>query len=270
MIWRLGLRYELSDDVMAYFTYSTGFRSGGFSPRATTAEVLATGQDPEKLTNYELGWKSRWFDDRLQLNGAVFHMIYDDMQIETSIPGGPSGQQQAVANVGKAEINGAELDVVALLTDQWTLSGNLGVLDADYKEFFTDLYSTRTPADYTHLHLRRAPKLTYAIASTYRVSVPTGNVALRVSYDWRDDYEGTLNNHPGTQVKSFGLLNASIVYDHGSNWSVSAYGNNLTNEDSFTHTFVVAPTPQGGSFWKFANPRAPRTYGMEVVYRFGE
>lgn len=126
VIYRLGLRYEFSDDLMTYATYSTGFRSGGFSPRANTLDVLSQGQAPETLKNLEVGLKSELFENRLQLNGALFSMQYEDMQIETNIPGGPSGQQQGFDNIGEATINGLELDFVALLTENWTLSGNAG------------------------------------------------------------------------------------------------------------------------------------------------
>lgn len=269
VIWRLGLRYEFSPSVMSYFTYSTGFRSGGFSPRANTLEILNRGQDPETLKNYELGVKSELFDNRVMLNAALFHMKYEDMQIETSIPGGPSGQQQGFDNVGEATINGLEIDFVALLTSNWRLSGNAGWLDAEYDEFFTDLFGVGTPQDFTYLKLRRAPELTYSVQTDYTLPAAGGDVSFRLAYSWRDDYEATLTNHPGTEIKAFGLLDASISYDHGNTWSVSLFGRNLTDEDEFAWTFAVTPAPDGSSFWNMAYPRTPRTYGVEFVYNLG-
>jgi iron complex outermembrane receptor protein len=269
VIWRLGLRYELSGGDMVYASYSTGFRSGGFSPRAATVEVLERGQDPEKLTNYELGARTRWLDNRLQLNVTLFHMIYDDMQIETSLPAaGGNGQQQGFDNVGEATIEGIEVDLLAQLTDNWTLSGNLGLLDAEYDSFFTDLYAEGTPRDFSDLELRRAPEVSYSLSSNYEQDIGAGTVNFRVSYNWRDDYEGTLNNHPGTQVESFGVLDASIGYRFN-DWSVAAYGSNLTDEDAYSHTYAVVPNALGGTFWKFATPRVPRTYGVQLTYEFG-
>lgn len=270
VIYRLGLRYAFSDDLMTYVTYSTGFRSGGFSPRANTLDVLGKGQAPETLHNFEVGLKSEWFENRFQLNGALFSMTYEDMQIETNIPGGPSGQQQGFDNIGEATINGLELDFVALLTENWTLSGNAGWLDAKYDKFFTDLYGTGTPADFTDLDLRRAPKFSYSLTSTYTVPLSSGDLSFRAGYNWRDDYEGTLNNHPGTAIEAFGLLDISATYDHHKNWSVSLFARNLTDEDAYSHTFAVTPAADGSSFWVFATPRMPRTYGIELAYSFGE
>jgi iron complex outermembrane receptor protein len=270
MIYRLSLRHEFDNANMVYATYSTGYRSGGFSPRSATVEVMQNGQDPEHLTNYEAGARTRWLDNRLQLNATVFHMIYDDMQIETSLPSNnpDNPQQQGFDNVGKATIDGLELDFVARATDNWTLSGSLGLLDAKYDEFFTDLYNTGTPEDFTHLELRRAPDVTYSIASNYGREVGPGDVNFRVSYNWRADYEGTLDNHSGTDIDAFGVLDASLSYQW-QGWTAAIFGNNLTDEDAYSHTFAVVPNSLGGTLWKFATPRAPRTYGVQVTYEFG-
>jgi iron complex outermembrane recepter protein len=270
VIYRLGLRYEISTDDMVYATYSTGFRSGGFSPRAATIEVLQKGQDPEKLTNYEVGAKTRWLDNRLQLNAALFHMIYEDMQIETSLPASNgNGQQQGFDNVGKATIDGVELELLAQITDNWTLSGNIGLLDAKYDSFFTDLYSEGTPHDFSNLDLRRAPKTSYSIASDYKQPIGPGVATLHVAYNWRSHYEDTLNNQSGTDIDAFGVLDASLGYDY-ENWSAALFGRNLTDETAYSHTFAVVPNAQGGTFWKFATPRQPRTFGVQLTWRFGE
>ncbi|HEX5649694.1 MAG TPA: TonB-dependent receptor [Steroidobacteraceae bacterium] len=270
VIWRLGLRHEFEGGNMVYATYSTGFRSGGFSPRAATVEVMQRGQDPESLTNYEAGLRSRWLDNRLQLNLTLFHMIYDDMQIETSLPSDnpDNPQQQGFDNVGKATIDGVELDFVGRVTDDWTLSGSLGLLDAGYDEFYTDLFATGTPEDFTHLELRRAPDVTYTVASDYARDIGPGNAHFRVSYNWRSDYEGTLDNHSGTAIDAFGVLDASLSYSWG-NWTAALFGTNLTDEDAYSHTYAVVPNSLGGTLWKFATPRVPRNYGVQVTYEFG-
>jgi iron complex outermembrane receptor protein len=269
-IWRLSLRHEFDGGNMIYATYSTGFRSGGFSPRAATVEVMQQGQDPESLTNYEAGARTRWLDDRLQLNLTLFHMIYDDMQIETSLPSSnpDNPQQQGFDNVGKATIEGLELDFAARVTDNWSLTGNVGLLDAQYDEFFTDLYATGTPSDFTYLELRRAPDVTYSLASDYGWTMGPGDANFRISYNWRSDYEGTLDNHSGTSIDSFGVLDASLTYQWN-DWNFALFGTNLTDEDAYSHTYAVVPNSLGGTLWKFATPRVPRNYGVQVTYEFG-
>jgi len=96
---------------------------------------------------------------------------------------------------------------------------------------------------------------------------PQKDLGFFIGYNWTANYAGTINDQPGTHIDSFGILDASLTYKLRG-WNVAAFGNNLTNEGAFTHTYAVGPTPQGGSLWKFANPRVPRTYGVKVTYRF--
>ena len=287
LMYRLGVRYKFTDDVMAYFTTSTGFRSGGLSPRAQTPEVLAAGYKPENLTNYEVGLRSSFFDRRLQLNLTAFHMDYKDMQIELAVPsldseGNPvgTGTQLAIKNAGKAKIDGAELEAEWLVADWWRLSGNVGVLDAKYDELFVNLWGDQDangnllpPQDESHLDLRRAPKLTYTATSAMNWNLGDGNLAWRASYSYTDNYEATITNYPGTQIKSSVFVDSSIIYSLSS-WSFSVFGRNLTNEKSWTHNYVVNPVrptatdPAPGSLWRFAQKHAPREIGMEVMYKF--
>jgi iron complex outermembrane receptor protein len=275
VIYRWGVRYQFTDDLMAYFTNSTGFRSGGFSPRGSTPETLAAGFAPETLTNWEAGLKSTVFDGRLKLNATVFHMVYDDMQIEVSLPAPNvgTGNELAIKNVGKAEFNGLEFEFDLLIQDWWRLSGNAGWLDAEYKDFVADIYGDGIIADESGLELRRAPELTYSLSNTFEWAVQDGMLTWRTGYNWRDDYQATLTNHGGTQIESFGLLETSVSYEVDE-WRVSLFGRNLTNEDSYTHDYVVSPlrpapgADTSGSFWKFATVRAPREFGVELLYSF--
>lgn len=274
-IYRLGARYQFNEDLMVYLTNSTGFRSGGFSPRASTQASLSEGFGPETLTNWEAGIKSTLWEGRLKLNATVFHMIYEDMQTEVSLPAPnvATGNELAIRNIGEAEFDGAELEFDLLLTDWWRFSGNIGLLDAKYTEFVADIYGDGIVADESDLNIRRAPELTYSVQNILDWSVAGGLVSWRVSYSWRDDYESTLTNHPGTQIESFGLVDSSLTFERDQ-WRVSLFGRNLNDDDSYSHDYVVTPNrPQQGvnnpgSLWKFATVRSPRELGLEVAYSF--
>ena len=75
------------------------------------------------------------------------------------------------------------------------------------------------------------------------------------------------------KIEAFGLLDSSLTYERDE-WRVSVFGRNLTDDDSFSHDYVIAPNrPQPGvqnqgSFWKFATVRSPREFGLEVTYSF--
>jgi len=269
-IYRLGLRWEPTDDLMAYALYSSGWRSGGFSIRGATPEVLQTGFKPETLDNYEAGIKTSLLDNRMRLSAAVFYMEYDDMQQEVNIPGGATGNQDAVLNVGSATLQGVELETTVILGDYFSLDFNGGYLDASYDEFKGRLFGGQSvDADNSNLDMRRAPKWTYTAALNYQQDVYEGTLTGRVSYNWRDSYEGTVTNWPNTKIDAYGTLDASLSYEFG-NWRIGAFGRNLTDEDQYSHTFVAAPNLDGSSQLIFTTPRPPRTYGMELVYQFGE
>ncbi|GAB3114267.1 TonB-dependent receptor [Aestuariicella hydrocarbonica] len=274
-IYRWGARYQFADELMVYFTNSTGFRSGGFSPRASTEASLSSGFAPETLTNWEAGIKSTWFDGRLKLNATLFHMVYEDMQIEVSLPAPnvATGNEIAIRNVGEAEFSGVELEFDVLLSEWWRVSGNAGWLDAKYSNFNADIYGDGIVADESNLEIRRAPELTYSLQNVFDWSVGDGLMSWRTSYSWRDGYASTLTNHPGTEIESFGLLDTSLTYELDQ-WRISLFGRNLTDEDSYTHDYAVSPnrptagTENPGSLWKFATVRSPREWGLEVTYTF--
>ncbi len=75
--YRLNLDYQWTQDLMTYVQYSTGFKGGGISPRPYFPEQIL-GFGPEELNAYEFGWKSRFFNRKLQANGAVFYNDYKD------------------------------------------------------------------------------------------------------------------------------------------------------------------------------------------------
>jgi len=278
-IYRVGARYHFTDNVMGYITRSTGFRSGGLSPRAIDPEYLAQGYDPEELTNHEIGLRTTLFDDTLILNLTAFDMEYEDMQIELAIAADrPPGTQNFVVNAGSATIQGIEMDFNWLATDWWRISGNVGTLDCEYDELNVNLYgfSSITGAEYpardeSNLELRRCPELSYSLTSTMDWEIAGGVVTWRTSYSWTDEYEATTTNYPNSGVEETGMLESSVSYDR-EKWQVSLYGRNLTDEDSWTHNYVVNAFREdidgNGALWRFAQRRAPREIGAELLYKF--
>ena len=102
------IAYNFTDDVMAYFRYAQGYKSGGFDQRfaGQTPSGLPSSFDSETTDTYEIGLKSEWFDNTLRLNLAVFHTDYDDVQVivrETFNP--------LTFNAGEADIDGGELEI---------------------------------------------------------------------------------------------------------------------------------------------------------------
>lgn len=120
---------------MAYFTYSKGFKSGGFDMRgnALLSPDTKNGYNAETANNYELGLKSTLLDDTLLLNLAVFYDPYTDAQIqlgEVTINNGLPANVTFTTNAGKQINEGAELQSAWRATRALTFGANVGYLDS--------------------------------------------------------------------------------------------------------------------------------------------
>ena len=111
---KVNLQYQIDPDHMVYLTYSTGFRPGGNNRRVGVASY---GDDT--LTNYELGWKTSWFD-RLRWNGAVFEEKWYNMQLAVTGANGIT----SIVNAANAEVKGVETELEWLVIDNLNLSAS--------------------------------------------------------------------------------------------------------------------------------------------------
>ena len=124
---KLGLQYNVNDDVMLFAVYSEGFRPGGGN-RNRNAQTLPLTFDSDILENKEIGLKSTWFDGRLQVNASIYQMTWADTQVQIVDPAQAYFGQTfvwVVANLGDAEVEGWDLDVSALLTENWLIGFNM-------------------------------------------------------------------------------------------------------------------------------------------------
>jgi outer membrane receptor protein involved in Fe transport len=129
---RGNLSWHITPDIMVYYTYSQGFRPGGFnqngnSPHAFTPAIvpqyfIPTSYKSDKLTNNEIGWKTEFFDHRLQWNGAVYRENWDDVQVAFFDPG-VAGNIFFNSNGQNFLVKGVETSLLSRVTSQLTLQG---------------------------------------------------------------------------------------------------------------------------------------------------
>ena len=260
---RITATYDIDDDTMVYGTYSVGYRSGGFNGRVGSLVEARQPYDPETVDNYELGIKAELLDNRLRINANVFYMEYDDKQEELQLPDdNDTGQKTVVENASTAEIKGIEIDVQAFINNNLSLRGNLGYLDTSYDDFgYTDINGDFV--DLSNLEFRRSPDWTASLDATYEWDVAGGNAWIRGSYHYLADHYVNVTNSPELKNDAQNLIDASVNYSING-ITVSLFGRNLTDEDGYSHGYDVA------GLWSYAHTRAPRTWGAEVVYQFGE
>ena len=129
---RANLSWHLTPDVMLYYTWSQGFRPGGFDENGGTPHIygadgkyqflLPRSWDSDKLTNNEIGWKAEFFNHRFQWNGALYRENWDNVQISFFDPG-LVGNLFFNANGQNFLVKGVETSMVARVTSGLTVQG---------------------------------------------------------------------------------------------------------------------------------------------------
>ena len=236
----LSLQKAFSDNVMGYVSANRGFKSGGFNGRANTVlETTSAVFDPEFVWTYEAGVKMRSDDGRYTLNVAAFHSSYKDFQARVSEVLNPDAPVPTfsfpVLNAAEMEINGFELEGIALLGEATRLSGQVGWMDASYKTF-EDLRTTdpTNPAyDPTlHEHVPFSPEWTARLALQHTFQLGASG-ALTVGGDvaYRGDTWLSVDNRPGLMQEAYTTAGLFTAWDSPQYaWQVRAGVRNLTDE----------------------------------------
>src|SRR5690606_20288296 len=121
--------WKPTDNMRLYASYSRGYRGGTCNGLSYTTASQVYFVEPEFVDAYEFGFKTRWCDDHLQLNGAIFYYDYEQQQ-------GQVVDQTATANLISldGEITGLELEAKYIATDNLRINASLGVLDSEYDD----------------------------------------------------------------------------------------------------------------------------------------
>ena len=250
---KIGVRYQPNDDLMVYANYSEGFKSGGFFGRQANFNIYA-GYEPEYVKNYELGWKSTLQDGRMILNGAIFKSEYDDKQESILIPVDLTNVATVVRNAASMEMTGIELELMYQVTEAWDLMVTYGYLEAEYKDYLADLNGDNIITDNSGLIPRNTPENTFGITTSYTAQIGQGELKGRVSYRFRDEMNSDSSNKPQGELDSIENVNATISYSF-SNYSITAWGRNLTDEREQRWSTIGGITDRG--WWN-----EPQTLGV--------
>ena len=274
--WTAGLRYHARENVMIYGSVGTGIKSGAFNNTANPAGDFAANNlvtDHEEVTSYELGMKSSWLDRRVNLNLAVFHMDYDDLQVRLGcLACGPGGIPLAfLSNAGTATSEGLELEMVVLPAESLTITFGAGYVDSTYDKL-PDVEDPRRSGgffDASGNTIAFAPEWTLNTSVEHTAELMGGTLTSRLNLSYIDERfsDGSYHNNPNDLLPSQTLLSGRISYRPAEgHWRVSVWGKNLTDDDSETYiAFGNAFLPIGTNRAQF---QEPRTYGVTLDYSF--
>jgi iron complex outermembrane receptor protein len=266
---RASISWQPNSDHNIYFTYSQGFKGGGFDPRGQTSAAPDLDGDgdidfddqfeflrfaPETVDSYELGWKASLLDGRLNISLAGFLSQYKDVQIPGSV--GVDTNNDGIndsfigitSNAASADVNGLEFEGNALvgedfagLGSRFNVNWSLGYLDASFNTFIdafgNDVADQRV--------FQNTPDFTAHMGFVLGIPAADGMVDFLGSASLRSDASQFETPNPFLDQDGFVLVDASIVYtDDSDRFSIGVHGKNLFNKEYIVagYNFVAGGT----------------------------
>jgi iron complex outermembrane recepter protein len=279
---RANLSWHVTDDVLLYYTWSQGFRPGGFNrgtkleqPDASGAYQYATPStySPDTLVNNELGWKTEFFNHRVQINGAVYQEDWKNTIVEFFDPQQGFGNLTFVTNGPNYRVRGGELQAITRVTEGLTIQGS-----ASYNK------STQQNSPFLTNNNPASPNFGKPITSIPNVfgsqGTPLGQSPLfqgnmRVRYEFPlGEYRafgqaggqyisssqssvGTVDNYYQSAYATFDA-SAGIAKDA---WNVQFFAQNIGNKNASTYTSTA-------QFIETQTVLRPRIAGVKFGYKF--
>jgi iron complex outermembrane recepter protein len=278
---RANLSYKITDDALIYYTWSQGFRPGGFNrPSPGYLPVNGVAQyfvpityAPDSLVNNELGFKTLWLNHRLELNGALYQEDWKNTQSEFYDPQSGLGNLTFGANGADYRVRGGELQMIGRVLEGLIIQGSMS-----YNE------SRQTNSPYLVDNNPLSPSFgkpilsipnPYGAEGSRLANSPLLQANLRIRYETAiGDYKAFCQagaQHIGDSVSATGNI---IHYDQPGyttydaaigvskdNWNAQLFGQNLTSVNASTGT-------SGGQFVETQTVTRPRVAGIRLGYKF--
>ena len=279
---KISLTWDATDATTIYGSWGVGFKAGGFLNQGSTETVQfylvdnggALSAPPntfreETSSAFELGFRSELFDNRLNLNGAVFYTEVEDMQFFEFFVG-PFGLLRTASNIDEVTLQGFELSAAWAVTDSLRLDLGYSMVDGEIDENALRPYTEGN-------EVPNNPEYTWNAALQYNQPIGEFELFGRLEYSYQGDtwyhtvqddvvpatlFGGPPASYDVTQVDGYGLTNLRLGV-RTNKWSVTAFASNLFEEE-FIREVILAPEFGGG----FISPGTLRRVGVELQYNF--
>lgn len=261
---RVSLEYKASNAIKLYTTASRGFKSGGYNIRANTLAFPSSGRpfEDEKLDSLEVGAKMILDGGRLELNTALFHNKYKNVQLSVftsyTQANGQPGFFGDFTNAGKATVQGAEVEFLWTPTTAWRLSGNLAALDAKYDEYIDRGVNVADQKKFTN-----TPKFQASLNIEHNLPLAVGTLRSRLGVSHRSKVYPTTDLAESLAQEAYTLVNAGLIWEKDSKLSFFLQGANLTNKAYKTDGYNIAALGVLNAYYG-----APRTFTVGGTYKF--
>lgn len=239
--WRLIGEYDLTDSAMVYASVARGYKGVGANTQNAVVNSPSPIVDPEIPTNYEIGMKSHWLDDRVMLNATLFYTEFEDFQASLGEPGAIPPVRY-LANAEKLETQGFELELNFQATRNLFLGASLAYVDARFSDYEgAPCYVLQTAAqgcvggsqELSGETLSNSPEWSYSLNSRYELPLEQMpfNGFVSGSYYWQDEVQYQTTNNPKTIGDAYGVADLSIgIEGEDGQYQVQLFVKNLLDE----------------------------------------
>ncbi len=281
----IGVSYEVTPDVMLYYTYSEGFKAGSGENASGSTTIV----NPETVTNHEAGIKAS-FGRFATVNLAGYTYKLDGLQLNKTIAGGPTGYTTIFQNAASTKASGIELDIALQPVRGLRLSGALSYTDAHFVDYVTidplnpanvaggTPYDSITNPDPTAYgapgsgdiqlagnDTRNSPRWSWNLHGEWDIPVAIpGRLTLSGDLSYKGDTYFTEYMRPIEGSRAYTIGDASLAYTtEDRRIKVQAWVKNIGDVFRPGSTFALATGRLLGATWL-----PPRTYGVTLGYNF--
>jgi iron complex outermembrane receptor protein len=255
---KFGLQYRPNDDFQIFASYSKGFKSGNYNLGAVSAPFR-----PEKLSAYEIGFKSDFANRAVRLNVSAFYYDFKDLQVARI-----TTQNVILENAASAEVYGVEAELTAAPTKNLKFDFNAAYTHSEYRGYSTE--DSARPnlglLDLTGNPLQQAPKYSGTAGIEYSVPTASGKITFRGEAYYTSRVYFSQYKLESSKVDGYGLLNAFINFSAGSSGLYgSVFIRNIADITRVSHGYPGSPLTNSPLQVTYI---PPRTFGLRVGYRF--
>ena len=270
---RVSISFQQTDDIMWYASVTRGFKSGGWNARGTLAETLQPFS-AEKVWNYEAGLRSDWADGRVRFNVTAFTSDVEDFQLPSAFTDPSGGITFITRNFADLDINGLEVEFMALPTDNLTLFANLGLLDSEYTNLNPSIIAQQADCQQNGMQCAqgivdpdgdiadpvRSPEYQASLGGWW--TIPLGqdyNLVPKISAVIYGDHNVSTAGQDSALVDGYSVVSGGITLENtAANWSLSAQCKNCSDRDQLV-SFLAG----------FTYLQDPMTWSLTFNKRFG-
>lgn len=257
---KLSLVQKLSLDTTLYYSYSRGYKSGGYNGGFATSPDLAAAAEyrPETIDAFELGARMDWWDKKIRANFSTFYYDYNDRQVFINI-GDDLAPVHVLKNAGSSSTFGLESELWFYSDSDLTFNLNIGFIpDADIGEFddgVATVESARTPF---------TSEWNVGGNLFYEKGIGSGVLTAQLGFEYQSDFYFDQFENPYTEQKAFTLWHGRIAYVMDNNIELGIWGKNLFNEEYAELRFNSIAALNAVTELKGEQ----RQLGVEVTYSF--